>query len=167
MKMLTSIALQRGWRSVLISDCGAEGKGTFEFKGFGGSWLVIFNGRCGILLDPGMARMWRRGGAKRFDSPDGRSLAVIVPCAGRGLRGRVLSLVSVYAPVSGAGFDNERRIMFDSISVILGSLPLRSVWVVGGDFNSEIGFQGVGEESMIGPHAHGRRTRSGHQLVPP
>ena len=55
--------------------------------------------------------------------------------------------------------------MFDSLSVILGSLPLRSVWVVGGDFNSEIGFQGVGEESMIGPHAHGRRTRSGHQLV--
>ena len=165
MKMLTRIALQRGWRSVLISDCGAEGKGTYEFKGFGGSWLVIFNGRCGILLDPGMARMWRRGGAKRFDSPDGRSIAVIVPCAGRGLRGRVLSLVSVYGPVSGAGFDNERRIMFDSLSVILGSLPLRSVWVVGGDFNSEIGFQGVGEESMIGPHAHGRRTRSGHQLV--
>ena len=104
--------------------------------------MVIFNGRCGILLDPGMARMWRRGGAKRFDSPDGRSLAVIVPCAGRGLRGRVLSLVSVYGPVSGAGFDNERRVLFDSLSVILGSLPLRSVWVVGGDFNSEIGFQG-------------------------
>ena len=40
--------------------------------------------------------------------------------------------------------------MFDSLSVILGFLPLRSVWVVGGDFNSEIGFQGVGEESMIG-----------------
>ena len=77
MKMLTRIALQRGWRSVLISDCGAEGKGTYEFKGFGGSWLVIFNGRCGILLDPGMARVWRRGGAKRFDSPDGRSIAAI------------------------------------------------------------------------------------------
>ena len=92
MKMLTRIALQRGWRSVLISDCGAESKGTFEFKGFGGSWLVVFNGRCGVLLDPGMANMLRRGGAKRFDSPDGRSLAVIVPCAGRGLRGRVLLL---------------------------------------------------------------------------
>ena len=124
MKMLTRIALQRGWRSVLISDGGAAGKATFEFKGFGGSWLVVFNGRCGVLLDPGMARMWRRGGAKRFDSPDGRSLAVIVPCAGCGLRGRVLSLVSMYGPVSGAGFDN------DSLSVILGSLPLRSVWVI-------------------------------------
>ena len=65
--------------------------------------------------------------------------------------GRVLSLVSVYGPVSGARFDDERRIMFDSLSVILGSLPLRSVWVVGGDFNAEIGFQGVGEESMVGP----------------
>ena len=85
MKMLTRIALQRGWRSVLISDCGGEGEGTFELKDFGGSWLFVFNGRCGVLLDPGMARMWRRGGAKRFDSPDGRSLAVIVPCAGRGL----------------------------------------------------------------------------------
>ena len=67
---------------MLISDC-AEGKSTFEFKGFGGSWLVVFNGRCGVLLDPGVANMWRRRGAKRFDSLDGRSLAVIVPCAGR------------------------------------------------------------------------------------
>ena len=77
----------------LISDCGAEDKGTFEFKSFGDPWLVIFNGRCGVLLDPGMANMWRRGGAKRFESLDGRSLAVIVPCAGRGFRSRVLSIV--------------------------------------------------------------------------
>ena len=67
---------------------------------------------------------------------------MIVPCAGRGFRGRVLSLVSVYGPVSGAGLDSERRIMFDSLSVILGSLPLRSVWVVGVDFNAEIVFKG-------------------------
>ena len=38
-------------------------------------------------------------------SPDGRSLAVVVPRAGRGFKGRVLSLVSVYGPVSGSGFD--------------------------------------------------------------
>ena len=111
--------------------------------------------------------MWRKGGAKRFESLDGRSLDVIVLCANRGFRGRVLSLASVFGPVSGAGLDNERRVMFDSLSVILGSLLLGSVWIVGGDVNAEIGFQGVGpvgEESMLGPHAHGRRTRSGHQL---
>ena len=73
--------------------------GSFSFRGLGGSWLVVFNGRCGILLDPGMASMWRRGGERRHDSPDGRSLAAVVPCAGRGFRGRVLSLVSVYGPV--------------------------------------------------------------------
>ena len=69
MKMLTRIALQRGWRSVLISDCGAEGKGTFEFKGFGGSWLVIFNGRCGVLLDPGMARHVAEGRSETLRLP--------------------------------------------------------------------------------------------------
>ena len=109
--------------------------------------------------------MWRRGGERRHDSPDGRLLAVIVPCAGRGFRGRVLSLVSVYGPVSGAAFDQERRRMFDCLSTLLGFLPFRSVWVVGGDFNAEVGYRGVGEESTLGRHAHGRRTRSGHQLV--
>ena len=165
LKKMTSLAIVRGWRAVLISDCYTEGKGTFSFRGIGGKWLVVYNGRCGVLLDPGMANMWRRGGERRHDSPDGRSLAVIVPCAGRGFRGRVLSLVSVYGPVSGAAFDQERRRMFDCLSTLLGLLPFRSVWVMGGDFNAEVGFRGVGEDSTLGRHAHGRRTRSGHQLV--
>ena len=111
---------------------------------------MVFNGRCRILLDPGMANMWRRGGERRHDSPDGRSLAVVVTCAGRGFKGRVLSLVSVYGPVSGAGFDDERRVMFDSLSAILGLLPERSVGIIGGDFNAEIGYRGVGEELYFG-----------------
>ena len=126
---------------------------------------MVYDGRCGVLLDPGMAIMWRGGGERRHDSLDGRSLAVVVPCAGRGFRGRVLSLVSVYGPVSGAAFDQERRRMFDCLSTLLGLLPFRSVWVVGGDFNAEVGYRGVGEDSTLGRHAHGRRTRSGHQLV--
>ena len=101
----------------------------------------------------------------RHDSPDGRSLAVVVPCAGRGLRGRVLSLVSVYGPVSGSGFDDERKDMFEGVSFLLGRIPVNSVWVVGGDFNAEVGFRGIGEESTFGEFAHGRRTRAGHQLV--
>ena len=68
----------------------------------------------------------------------------------RGFRDRVLSLVSVYAPVSGAGFDHERRVMFDCLSNILGCLPFRSVWVVGGHFNAEVGCRGIGEESSLG-----------------
>ena len=95
--------------------------------------LVVFNSRCGILLDPGMANMWRRGGERRHDSPDGR---------------KVLSLVSVYGPVSGAGCDDERRITFHSVFAMLGFLPERSVSFVGGDFNAEIAFRGVGEESI-------------------
>ena len=43
--------------------------------------------------------------------------ATIPLMASRGFRGKVLSLVSVYGPVSGAGFDDERRLMFDSLSL--------------------------------------------------
>ena len=159
------LAVRRGWRSILISDCMADAPGSFSFRGPGGNWLLLFNCRCGVLLDPGMASMWRRGGNIRYDSSDGRSLAVIVPCAGRGVRGRVLSLVSVYGPVSGAGFDADRRVMFDELSLLLSKVPVRSVWVVGGDFNAEVGFRGVGEEEVLGSFSHGRRTRSGHQLM--
>ena len=153
LRMLTRMCAARGCRAILLSDCFCDGSGSFSFRGLGGSWLVVFNGRCGILLVPAMANMWRRGGERRHDSPDGRSLAVVVPCAGRGFRGRVLSLVSVYGPVSGAGFDDERRVMFDSLSAILGFLPEGSVWIISGDFNAEIGFCGVGEESTLGTHA--------------
>ena len=55
--------------------------------------------------------------------------------------------------------------MFDCLSTILGLLPFRSVWLVGGDFNAEVGFRVVGEETTLGCHAHGRRTRTGCQLV--
>ena len=48
---------------------------------------------------------------------------------------------------------------------VLFSLPFRSVWVLGGDFNAEVGYRGVGEDSTLGVHAHGRRTRAAHQLV--
>ena len=136
------------------------------------SRIVIWKGRAlflsgvwGVLLDPRTANMWRRGGERRHDSPDSRSLAVIVPCAGQGFCGKVLSLVSVYGPVLGAGFDDERREMFDSLSAILGLLPDCSVWSIGGDFNAEIGFRGVGKESTLGIHAHGRRARSGRQMM--
>ena len=54
----------------------------------------------------------------------------------------------VYGPVSGVAFDHERRRMFDSLSMMLGLLPFRSVWVVGGDFNAEVGYRGVGEDSL-------------------
>ena len=91
----------------------------------------------------GMVNTWRRCGAIRHDCVDGRSIAVIVPCAGRGVRGRVLSLVSVFGPVSGSGFDAERRVMFDELM----QLPFRSVWALGGDFSAEVRVRGVGEEA--------------------
>ena len=34
--------------------------------------------------------MWRRGGNIRYDSSDGRYFAVVVLCAGRGVRGHVV-----------------------------------------------------------------------------
>ena len=39
--------------------------------------------------------------------------------------------------------------MFDCLSIILGLLLVRSVWLVGGDFNAEVGFRGIGEETTL------------------
>ena len=74
MKMVTTLALKRRWRAVLVTDCWADAPGTFEFKGPGGKWLLVFNCRSGVLLDPGMARMWDRGGRVRHDPPMGERL---------------------------------------------------------------------------------------------
>ena len=94
--MLTRIiCAKRGWRAVLLSDCYLEGSGTFSFRDLGGSLLAVFNSRCGFLLDPGMAIMWRRGDERRM-IPLMAVLWLLVPCAGRGFCGKVLSLVSVY-----------------------------------------------------------------------
>ena len=58
-------------------------------------------------------------------------MGVVIFCVGRGLKSRVLSLVFYYGPVSGASFDDERRVMFDGLSTHLGSLSFHLVWVVG------------------------------------
>ena len=42
LRMLTRIARARGWRAILVSDCGADGKGTFSFRGFGGFVVGYF-----------------------------------------------------------------------------------------------------------------------------
>ena len=52
----------------------------------------------------------------------------------------------IHGPVSGSDFDAERRALFDELSSLLTTLPFRSVWVFGGDFNAEIGSRDVGEE---------------------
>ena len=44
--MLTRTCAARGWRAILLSYCFCDGSGAFHFKGLGGSWLVVFNGRC-------------------------------------------------------------------------------------------------------------------------
>ena len=95
--MLISIALQRGWRAVLISDCCTEGEPSLSRVWVGLGWLTLAVGgvaRCFFGSRKGEGRQ------KRHDSPDGRSLTVIVPCAGRGLRGNFFCFVSVHGPVS-------------------------------------------------------------------
>ena len=109
--------------------------------------MLVFGLRSGVLLDPGLARCWERGGSVRFDSPGGRSCGVLVPCAGRGVRGKVLALFSFYAPVSGPAFDAERRSAMNELSTLLSSFPVRAVLLLGGDFNAEVGFKGVGVDS--------------------
>ena len=159
------MAQSRGWRAVLLTDCYGQEPGTIKLRGPGGHWMLVFGLRSGVLLDPGLARCWERGGSVRFDSPGGRSCGVLVPCAGRGVRGKVLALFSFYAPVSGAAFDAERRSAMNELSTLLSSCPVRAVLLLGGDFNAEVGFKGVGDEGCLGDHAHGRRNRSGHQVV--
>ena len=66
-------------------------------------------------------------------------------------------MISVYGPVSGTGFDAERRAMFVELSGMLTKLPFRSVWVLGGDFNAEVGVRGVDEDGCLGLFGIGRR----------
>ena len=62
LRACTRLAVRRGWRSILVSDCMMGTPGSYSFRCPGGNWLLVFNCRCGVLLDPGMANMWRRGG---------------------------------------------------------------------------------------------------------
>ena len=119
-QMVIKKAISRGWRAILITDCSGTEPGTFKLRGLGGHWLLIFGLRSGVLLDPGLARCWERGGSCRFDPLGGRSCGVLVPCAGRGVRGKILALFSFYALVSDAAFDDERRSALNELS-ILGS----------------------------------------------
>ena len=73
---------------------------AFEFKGPGGigSLIVIVGqGSYWILVCFGCGL-----GADGSDTTP--PMAVVVPCVGRGLRGRFLSMISCYCPVSGAAF---------------------------------------------------------------
>ena len=161
--MLTRVCAKRGWRASLLSDCYLEGSGTFVF----GVWVVLgwWFSMAGVRFC--WTQGWPTCGQRAANDATITLMAVLwlwwfcVPVVV--LAVRVLCLVSVYCPVSGAVFDDERRVMFDSISAILGVLPERSIWIIGGgeDFNAQIGFRGVGEESALGIHAHGRCTRSG------
>ena len=150
LRMITKMAQSRGWRAVLITDCYGQEPGTIKLRGPGGHWILCFAVRSGILLDPGLARCWERGGSVRFDSPGGRSCGVLVPRARRGVRGKVLALFSFYAPVSGPAFDAERRSALNELSLLLSSCPARAVLPLGGDFNAEVGFKGVGDEGCLG-----------------
>ena len=142
-RMVLRMAKTRRWRALLITDCCANEPGTIKIRGLGGHWLLVFGCRSGVFLDPGLARCWERGGSIRYDSPGGRSCGVLVPCAGRGVKGRALALFFYYAPVSGAGFDNERRTSLNELSAMLVSFPVRSVLILGGDFNAEVGYRGA------------------------
>ena len=88
---------------------------------------------------------------------------VVVPCVERGVKGRVLSLVSVHGPASGASFGEDRTIMLDGISEVLLNIPHGPAWVIGGDFNAEIGSIGPRDDGVLGFHGHGRGTRADHQ----
>ena len=67
-QMVIRTCLARGWRAVLTSDCACHEPESQEFNALGGRWLLIHAVCCAILLDPGLARVWHRGGSVRFDS---------------------------------------------------------------------------------------------------
>ena len=117
--------------------------------------MVVFNGQRGVLLDPGMANMWRRGGARRFDSPDGPVMAVLL---------LLFSLAPVVVCEVVFFLLFRSTVLFPVLVWItsggLCSILFLLLWVlfhlgqfgfVGGDCNAEIGFQGVGEESLWAP----------------
>ena len=105
--------------------------------------MLLFGLRSGILLDPGLARCWEHGGSVRFDSLRGRSCGVVVPCAGRGVRGKVLALFSFYTPVSGTAFDAERRSALNELSLWLSSCPVCACYLWAGISMLRLGSRGL------------------------
>ena len=65
--------------------------------------------------------------------------------------------------MSGPGFETERRTSLSEVSALLVCFPVGSVLILGGDFNAEVGYCGVGEDDCLGSFAHGRRNRSGRR----
>ena len=109
-------------RSV-VSDCYAEGKGTLSFRGVGGhGWLFSMVGAVCLWI-----REWPTcGGGAAKDAMIPLTavpwlllflIRVVVFVV------RFLSLISVYGPVSGAGFDQEHQQVFNCMSNLLGPLP--------------------------------------------
>ena len=71
---------REGWLGSKLLAQGSRGLyRTITLRGPGGHWLFVFVSRSGVLLDPGLARCWERGGSIRYDSPGpfGFSLGVV------------------------------------------------------------------------------------------
>ena len=152
--------------SILVTDCCPRAWYSQALRPrepvvffFGSSFSGSSGPRFGSLLGTG----WFCS----FDFPGDRScgvfLTVLVPCASCGLRGRAIALASHYALVSGSGFDVERRPSLNEL-LLCWLLSACSALILQGDFNVEVGHCGVRGDSL-GSFAHGRRNRSGHQVV--
>ena len=149
--------------------------GISETKWFGqdkyevGGYLILRSGRpiptgdeavernegVGIVLDPGMARLWKDSGE------------VWKPISSRIVSARLklsdkrrptaspvfLSIVSVYAPTHRASQEDKNR-FFDDLQAVVDSVCAEDLLLVVGDFNARVGCGARGDlwDGVRGQH---------------
>ena len=94
--------------------------GCREYHHNGRTWTLVHRGRVGIMLSDSLTAKWREGGAHvvargRADRRTTRCMSVLIPRKGRH---RGMSLMAVYAPVSGRASAKERDKFRDEVRFV-------------------------------------------------
>jgi hypothetical protein len=172
LKMECFLALfeSRGWSFALLSDMKFPQNGVrqYETEKQTMSWTLIVQGKVAIMLNQGLAELWRKSGAilecvGRTDISTTRAMAITIKQKGwqRGLR-----LISVYAPTSAHSTMKEREKYNKHVHMLLEKSAAEDILVVGGDMNAQVGAgKDTTNRDVLGAFGHNNRTKTGEDLI--
>ena len=170
MRCILTLCETRGWSFCTLSDLKFRENGVREYATKKQKWLLIVQGRVGILLNERMSRRWREAGAKivcagRADVCTTRVMGVKFERSGWR---EGLLIVATYAPTSDPREEKvrERERYREDLSRILRKTDAGDFVIVGGDMNAEVG-AGLDRDNrdVLGAFGDNRRTQTGGELI--